>query len=120
MSKKKRDYVLFIEDIVKMIEKIERYTQGKSFEDFSKDEMAIDAIIRNFEIIGEAASNIPKEIQEKYPYVEWKEMIGFRNVIIHNYFGINLKTVWNTVKNNIPLLKEHIIKMKEDYEQANS
>ncbi|MBU0701930.1 DUF86 domain-containing protein [bacterium] len=119
MSKKKRDYILFVEDIIEMIKKIERYTHGKSFEDFSIDEMAIDAVIRNFEIIGEAANNIPKGIQQKYPYVEWKEMVGFRNVIIHDYFGINLKTVWNTVKNNIPLLKEHIIKMKDEYEQAN-
>lgn len=120
MSKGKRDYILFMEDILTMIEKVERYTQEKSFEDFSKDEMAIDAVIRNFEIIGEAANNIPKEIQRKYSYVEWKEMIGFRNVIIHDYFGINLKTVWNTAKNNMPLLKEHIIKMKESYEQSNT
>ncbi len=120
MSKKKRNYVLFIEDIVEMIEKIERYTQGKSFEDFSNDEMAIDAVIRNFEIIGEAANNIPKEIQQKYPYVEWKEMIGFRNVIIHDYFGIDVESVWDTIINNIPLLKEQIKKMKESYEQSNT
>lgn len=82
--------------------------------------MAFDAVIRNFEIIGEAANNIPKEIQEKYPYVEWKEMTGFRNVIIHDYFGINLRTVWNTVKNNIPLLKENMRKMKDEYEQTNT
>ena len=119
MSKKKRDYILFIEDIVSMIEKIERYTKGKSLKDFSKDEMAIDAVIRNFEIIGEAANNIPKEIQEKYPYVEWKRMIGFRNVLIHNYFGIDIESVWDTVMNNIPLLKEQIKKMKDDYERSN-
>lgn len=120
MSKEKRDYVLFMVDIVEMVEKIERYTQGKSFEDFSHDEMAIDAVIRNFEIIGEAANNIPKEIQEKYPYVEWKRMIGFRNVLIHDYFGIDIESVWDTVINNIPLLKEQIKKMKEDYEQSNT
>ena len=114
-----RDYFLFIEDILNAIQKIEKYTDNETFETFSINDMAVDAVIRNFEIIGEAANNIPKEIQEKYPYVEWKEMVGFRNVIIHDYFGINLKTVWNTVKNNIPLLKEHIIKMKDEYEQAN-
>ncbi|MBI2471312.1 MAG: DUF86 domain-containing protein [Planctomycetes bacterium] len=119
MSEEKRDYVLFMEDIVEMIGKIDRYTQGKSFKDFSEDEKTIDAVIRNFEIIGEAARNIPKEIQEKYPYVEWKEMIGFRNVIIHDYFGINLKTIWNTIKNHIPQLKGHIVKMKADYELSN-
>src|SRR3990170_4038482 len=116
MSKKKRDYILFIEDIVEMIEKIERYTHGKSFKNFAKDEMAIDAVIRNFEIIGEAANNIPKEIQEKYPYVEWKRIIGFRNVLIHDYFGIDIESVWDTIKNNIPSLKESIKKMKDNYE----
>ena len=78
--------------------------------------MATDAVIRNFEIIGEAASHIPKEIQMKYPFVEWKEMIGFRNVLIHGYFRIEIKTVWDTVKNNIPILKQHVAEMKSALE----
>jgi uncharacterized protein with HEPN domain len=114
-----RDLLLFVDDIIVAIQKIEEYTNNETFESFSMKNMVIDAVVRNFEIIGEAANNIPKEIQQKYPYVEWKEMIGFRNIIIHDYFGINLKTVWDTVKINIPILKEHIQKMKEDYERAN-
>lgn len=114
-----RDYFLFIEDILNAIQKIEKYTENETFETFSMDDKTIEAVIRNFEIIGEAASNIPKEIQEKYPYVEWKRMVGFRNVLIHNYFGIEILTVWNTVKNNIPSLKENMRKMKDSYEQTN-
>jgi len=116
----KRDYLLFLEDIIDAIQKIEKYTKTETFETFAINDMAVDAVIRNFEIIGEAARNVPKEIQEKYPYVEWKEMIGFRNVLIHGYFGINFRNVWNTTKNNIPLLKEHILKMKDEYEQTNA
>lgn len=111
-----KDYFLFIEDILNAIQKIEKYTENETYETFSTNDMAVDAVIRNFEIIGEAAGNVPKEIQEKYPYVEWKKMVGFRNVLIHNYVGIEILTVWNTIKNNIPLLKENIKKMKANYE----
>jgi len=111
-----RDYTLFIDDILSAIEKIEKYTQNQTFETFLKNDMATDAVIRNFEIIGEAASHIPKELQIKYPFAEWKEMIGFRNILIHGYFRIEIKTVWDTVKNNIPALKQHIAEIKSALE----
>lgn len=107
----KRDFIVFLEDILNSIEKIERYTSGIIFEDFSKNEMMIDATIRNLEIIGEAIRNIPKGIKEKYPEVEWKEAIGFRNILIHNYFGVDLESIWDTINNDIPILKEKIIKV---------
>jgi uncharacterized protein with HEPN domain len=100
-----RDYILFIEDILTCIEKIERYTKGFSFEEFCKNDMVVDAVIRNFEIIGEATKKIPQEVKEKYPYVEWKEATGFRDVLIHEYFGIDLEAMWDTIIKNIPLLK---------------
>jgi len=108
MSKVGRDYILFIEDILDAIRKIEMYVAKLSFEEFSNNSMAIDAIIRNFEVIGEASKNIPKRIKEKYPNVEWKEATGFRNVLIHNYFGIDVESVWDTLNNNIPILKKHV------------
>ncbi|HAO20176.1 MAG: hypothetical protein BWK80_48090 [Desulfobacteraceae bacterium IS3] len=111
-----RDYTLFIDDILSAIEKIEKYTQNQTFETFLKNDMATDAVIRNFEIIGEAASHIPKELQIKYPFAEWKEMIGFRNILIHGYFRIEIKTVWDTIKNNIPILKQHIAEIKSALE----
>lgn len=119
MSEKKRDWGIFIDDILGSIEKIERYTEGKTFEAFSRNEIVIDAIVRNFEIIGEAARNIPEEIKGKYPFVEWKEMVGFRNVLIHDYFGIEVESVWDTVQNNIPILKKHVLEMKSNYERTN-
>ena len=70
--------------------------------------MVIDAVLRNLEVIGEAAKNIPKNIREKYPEVEWTEAIGFRNVLIHDYFGVDIEAVWDTIKKNIPEFKNHI------------
>lgn len=120
MSEKIRNYRLFIDDILEAIAKIERYTKDKTFEDFSRSEMTVDAVVRNFEIIGEAAGNIPKTFQDKYPFVEWKEMVGFRNVLIHDYFGIDIESVWDTVNKNIPLLKEHVLQMKDLYNRSDS
>jgi uncharacterized protein with HEPN domain len=88
MSKEKRDYILFLEDILDALEKIENYTKNLSFAEFADNGMAVDAVIRNYEVIGEATKNIPEEIKEKYPEVEWKEATGFRDVLIHDYFGI--------------------------------
>lgn len=113
MSKKGRDFILFIEDILEAINKIETYTQGMSFQEFCTNSMAIDAVIRNFEVIGEAAANIPEKITEKYTDCEWKEAIGFRNILIHNYFGIDIEAVWDTLMNNIQPLKRHIKEVLE-------
>jgi len=108
MPEKKRDYIHFLEDILSAIEKIEMYTKGLNFEKLCENSMAVDAVVRNFEIIGEATKNVPKTVKDKYPDVEWKEAIGFRNVLTHDYFGIDLESVWDTLKNNIPVLKRHI------------
>ncbi|HJH25733.1 MAG TPA: DUF86 domain-containing protein [Methanophagales archaeon] len=111
MSKQRRDYILFIEDILTCIEKIERDTSNVPFEEFCGNEMAVDAVIRNFEIIGEAVKKIPEEIRKKYVNVEWKEAAGFRDVLIHDYFGIDSEAVWDTLRNNIPPFKKEIVKV---------
>ncbi len=113
MSKEERDYILFVEDIIEAIRKIEKYTKDLEFEEFDKNDMTADAVIRNFEIIGEAIGRIPVEIQKKYPEVEWKEAKGFRNILIHDYFGIDLEAVWDTIENDIPLLKKHLLEVLE-------
>lgn len=111
MSKKRRDFLLFLEDIMVCIEKLEKYTQGLTFQQFSKNEMAVDAVIRNFEVIGEAVKKIPKELKQKYPDVEWNEATGFRDVLIHDYFGIDLEAVWDTLKKNVPVFKEKLTRL---------
>ena len=111
MSKEKRDYILFLEDILNALEKVENYTKNLSFTEFADNGMAVDAVIRNFEVIGEATKNVPEEIKEKYPEVEWKEATGFRNVLIHDYFGIDLEAIWDTIKKNLLPFKKHILKV---------
>ncbi len=113
MSDKARQYILFLEDIHAAIVKIEKYTEGLSFEEFSKIEMAVDAVLRNLEVIGEAVKNIPEGVKNRYREVEWKEAVGFRNVLAHDYFGIDLESVWDTLKKNLPVFKEHIANVLE-------
>ncbi|MGA7797825.1 MAG: DUF86 domain-containing protein [Methanoregula sp.] len=97
-------------------DKIEKYLHGISFDEFTSDEMRKDAVIRNFEIIGEAIKNLPAELKEQYPKTDWKKIAGFRDVLTHAYFGIKPTILWDNAKNNLPLLKKeirHILKSEE-------
>ena len=77
-----------------------------------------DAIIRNLEIIGEAAINISDDLKQKYPDISWKEIKGMRNIVTHQYFGVELNEIWNTVINDIPLLKKQIQQIIENIENG--
>lgn len=105
---KLRDYRLYIEDILESINKIQNYTKDMSFRKFSKEEKTIDAVVRNFEIIGEATRQLKEEIKKKYSDIEWNSMIAFRNVIIHEYFGIDMEIIWDIIQNNLTPLKQKI------------
>lgn len=104
-----RDAGMFLRDIVQAIEKIERYTTGLDYAAFSENDMAVDAVIRNFEIIGEAASHVPHDIRKLNDRIPWDKMKAMRNVMIHEYFGVDLETVWKTVKDALPRLKKEIL-----------
>ena len=104
----RREYKLYLEDILTSISKIKNYAGDSSYEALLADEMRLDAIVRNFEIIGEAASNIPAEIRDKYPSVEWRKISDLRNVLAHEYFGINFKIMWDIIKNKLPKLMQDI------------
>jgi uncharacterized protein with HEPN domain len=103
-----RDYKASLEDILEAIEKINEYANDLTYEEFSEDSKTIDAVIRNLEIIGEASRNIPKEIRSRYSDIKWQRIISLRNVLIHEYFGITLKVIWDIVKNKLPLLEKQI------------
>jgi len=103
-----RDYKAFVSHIIDSILLIEKYTESITFEEFEKDQKTIDAVIRNFEIIGEASNKLSKEFREKHPAVPWKSIIGLRNVLIHDYLGVDTLAVWGNIKKELPLLKKQI------------
>jgi len=109
-----RDIRLFLADIVDAIRKIENYTNGMNFDQFAADEKTFDAVLRNLEVIGEAVKNIPEEVKEKYPAIEWKSAAGMRDRLIHEYFGVSVRIVWETVVNDLPAFKPSIEKIRED------
>lgn len=89
----KREPELLLQDIVESIQKIKVYTHGMSFETFQEDDKTIDAVIRNFEIIGEAANRIPDEIKDKFNEVNWHRIRGLRNRVVHDYMGVDLEII---------------------------
>ncbi len=99
-----RDWQLRVRDILNAIASIQRRTAGMSFEEFAENETVAKAVLYDFVIIGEAAANIPAEIRTKYPEIPWQLMSDMRNVIAHEYFQVNLRIVWNTVRRNLPPL----------------
>lgn len=101
-----RDLKLLLEDMLESAIKIKRYTTGLTFESFTSDDKTIDAVIRNFEIIGEAANRIDPDYRGKNPELEWNRIRGFRNRIIHEYFGIDYEIVWTIIENDLDNLIE--------------
>lgn len=110
----KRNINLFLQDIIKSINKIESFSKGLTKEKFNKNELRQSAITRQLEILGEAAKNIPSQFREKYPKIPWKEIAGFRDILIHAYFGVDLEKIWNVIKQDLPALKKQIREIMEN------
>lgn len=104
----KRGPKLYLQDILTSINNIEEYVKGMTFNAFVRDDKTMHAVVRNFEIIGEAAKNMPPELITKYPDVPWKEMVSMRNKVLHEYFGVDTEILWKTIQEDIPSLKEQV------------
>jgi uncharacterized protein with HEPN domain len=103
-----RNYILFLEDIVNSMEKVKTYINNLTYAEFSEKDIVIDAVVRNLEVIGEAAKNVPMKIREENKQIPWRRMIGLRNIISHEYFGIDLNIVWTIITKNLPDTRKDI------------
>ena len=106
-----RDYKVYLDDILEAVTKIRDYTKGLTLEGLKGDAKTLDAVVRNLEIIGEAAKKVPEEIRRRCPDVEWKRIAGLRDILIHEYFGIDVNIVWDIVRNRLSPLERQIRKI---------
>jgi uncharacterized protein with HEPN domain len=106
----------YLDDILEAIEKIERFTGGMTYEEFVKDPKTVDAVLRNFEVIGEAAKNMPEDLRKEYSDVPWSEMAGMRDKLIHGYATVELKIIWTTIQEELPTLGPQIESIRDKLE----
>jgi uncharacterized protein with HEPN domain len=114
----RKDPKIFLGHIIESIEAIEQHTKGTSKDDFFKNIMVQDAVIRRIEIMGEAVKNLPPDYKRNHSEIEWREITGMRDKLIHEYFGADINVVWQTIKKDIPYLKKQISELLEKFSKA--
>jgi uncharacterized protein with HEPN domain len=97
-----RDWHLRIEDMIDAVDAISGFVKDTNFDAFCQDRKTVDAVVRNLEVIGEAARFIPEQVRQRFPDVPWENIIGMRSVLIHEYFGVDFEILWATVQNDLP------------------
>jgi len=111
----KEEFLDYIEDLIEAMDDAMSFVEGMEYDDFLKDRKTIYAVIRAIEIIGEAVKKIPELVKNRYLQIPWRDMAGMRDKLIHEYFGANLRAVWDTVKQDIPNLKPSFDKILNDF-----
>jgi len=112
----RKEHRAYLNDILSSIKKIEQYTKNMSFREFNQNELIQDGVVRNLEIIGEAAKKIPSDVKRLKPGIEWRKLAGLRDILIHDYFGVDLVIIWDVIQNKIPALKKDIMELFEQTE----
>ena len=107
-----RQFELYVKDILIAIERIQKYTKNLEFLDFTANQMIIDATTRNLEIIGEAISQVPESVKSQHKNIPWQRIKDFRNLVIHRYFTVDVKTLWEIIQHKLEPLKEQLEKIK--------
>ena len=110
----KRDDTVYLIHILKAISFIEAYTQGLSEKDFQSNNLVQDGTIRQIQIIGEVAKNLSSSLRVKYPHVPWRGIAGMKDKLVHNYFGVDIDSVWAVIEEDIPTLKKVVMKIIKD------
>ena len=105
---------IYIEHILESVKKIEKYTKSINENEFIDNELVQDGVIRNFEIIGEASKKLSIQFKKKYANVPWKKISGMRDILIHDYIGVDIWAVWNTIEQDLPKLKKYLLKILKD------
>ncbi len=113
-----RDYRLYLDDILEAIDRIHEYVQGMDEDAFGSDRKTQDAVIRNLEVIGEASRNLSDELKTQSNEIEWSKIIGLRNILAHEYFGVSIPIVWDIIQNKLHPLKEACTKLLKQLENA--
>jgi len=113
-----RDYRLYLDDILEAIDRIQEYVEGLDEDTFSSDKKTQDAVIRNLEVIGEASRNLSDEMKAQADEIEWPKIIGLRNILAHEYFGVSIPIVWDIIQNKLHPLREACTKLLKQLENA--
>jgi len=115
--KQNREYTEYLQDILDAISKIDKFTEGMDADRFLADEKTVFAVIRALEIIGEATKKLPRSMREKYPQIAWRDVAGMRDKLSHDYFGVNIHRVWQTVQNDLSLLRDVVMRILSDIQK---
>jgi uncharacterized protein with HEPN domain len=109
-----RDYKAYLEDILEAAGAAREFVTGMGKDELGRDRRTRDAVVRNLEIIGEAAKKLPAQTRRDYPEVEWKKLAGLRDILVHDYFGIDMDIVWDIVQNKLPVLVEQVQRILDE------